>query len=134
MTWEYISGFFDADGSITISKDSINQEPHISISFSNNERTILELMKDFILNETTVKGFIVHKKPKNVNHADSYELCYSSTPKALLLSKFIQSNHPKKVARLLLIPQIKELTPRNGKYSQETLLKRRALIQHFLSL
>lgn len=134
MTWDYISGFFDADGSITISKDGANEEPHITISFSNNERTILEKMKAFIWDETSVKGFIIQKKSRKANHADNYELCYSSTPKALFLSEYIQSNHPKKAARLLLIPQIKELTPRNGKYSKEVLSKRRVLIQHFLSL
>lgn len=134
MTWNYVSGFFDADGSITVSRDSVREQPHVVISFCNNERAVLDEIRIFIFKELKVKGFIIHKKPRKVTHSDNYELCYASTPKCLVIAQHLQSLHPKKMARLKLIPKVKELTPRNGKYSDELLEKRRALIEHFLSL
>ena len=48
MNWEYISGFFDADGCITISKPTKNKNKTIQISFHNNEIEILENIKKSI--------------------------------------------------------------------------------------
>jgi hypothetical protein len=124
MNWEYISGFFDADGSVTLSKLQKNKNKTVVISFHNNEKTILESIQEFILKETNVKGFITHKKQKKENHNDSYSLNYSYIPKVIELIKFMNVLHPKKKHRFEIIKKLKDVTKRNGKYSEEELKNR----------
>jgi hypothetical protein len=124
MNWEYISGFFDADGSITISVLSKGKNKTPILSFHNNEISILEEIKEFILNELNIKGFITHKKSKKETHNDSYSLNYKYFPKVIeIMSKF-NIKHPKKRHRYEIILKIYELTKRNGKYSEEELKKK----------
>jgi hypothetical protein len=124
MNWEYISGFFDADGSVTLSKLQKNKNKTVVISFHNNEKTILESIQEFILKETNVKGFITHKKQKKENHNDSYSLNYSYIPKVIELIKFMNVLHPKKKHRFEIIKKLKDVTKRNGKYTEEELKNR----------
>jgi len=121
MNWEYISGFFDADGSVTLSKLQKNKNKTVVISFHNNEKSILESIRDFILKETNIKGFITHKKQKKENHNDSYSLNYCYIPKVIELIKFMVVLHPKKKHRFEIIQKLKDVTKRNGKYSDEEL-------------
>jgi len=124
MNWEYISGFFDADGSVTLSKLQKNKNKTVVISFHNNEKTILESIQEFILKETNVKGFITHKKQKKENHNDSYSLNYSYIPKVIELIKFMNVLHPKKKHRFEIIKKLKDVTKRNGKYTEVELKNR----------
>ena len=64
MNWNYISGFFDADGSIQLNKIHPNQLPSPVITFHNNERVILEKINKFIYKQLEIKGTIVTKKKK----------------------------------------------------------------------
>jgi hypothetical protein len=124
MNWEYLSGFFDADGSITISVLSKGKNKTPILSFHNNEISILEEIKEFILNELNIKGFITHKKSKKETHNDSYSLNYKYFPKVIeIMSKF-NIKHPKKRHRYEIILKIYELTKRNGKYSEVELKKK----------
>lgn len=124
MNWEYVSGFFDADGSVTLSKLQKNKNKTVVISFHNNEKTILESIQEFILKETNVKGFITHKKQKKENHNDSYSLNYSYIPKVIELIKFMKVLHPKKKHRFEIINKLKDVTKRNGKYTEEEMKNR----------
>ncbi len=124
MNWEYISGFFDADGSVTLSKLQKNKNKTVVISFHNNEKSILESIQNFILNETNIKGFITHKKQKKENHNDSYSLNYSYLPKVLELIKYMDILHPKKRHRFDVIRKLQMVTKRNGKYTKDELEKR----------
>lgn len=62
MTWEYISGFFDADGSISAVRVHSNTNKTIQVSFHNNELRILEEIKSFIFSELGIIGSITKKK------------------------------------------------------------------------
>ncbi len=131
MNWEYISGFFDADGSVTLSTLNKGKNKTAVLSFHNNEKVILEKIKDFIYEETGVKGFITHKKPKKENHSDSYSLNYSYLSKVVEVSKYIKSFHPKKIHRLKTILMLKEKTKRNGKYTDDELNERLKVEESF---
>jgi hypothetical protein len=85
MNWEYISGFFDADGSITLSVLSKGKNKTPILSFHNNEISILEDIKEFVLNEFNVKGFITKKTSKKETHNDSYSLNYKYFPKVIMI-------------------------------------------------
>jgi hypothetical protein len=131
MNWNYISGFFDADGSISLSAINKGKNKTAVLSFHNNERCILEEIQNFILLETNVKGFITHKKPKKENHSDSYSLNYSYLKKVIEVSKHIKSFHPKKIHRLKTIMLLKEKTKRNGKYTDDELNERLSIEENF---
>lgn len=52
----YIAGFFDADGYITATKFASNQEPTVSIGFTNSVKSLLEEIEQFLFKELGVKG------------------------------------------------------------------------------
>jgi hypothetical protein len=133
MNWNYISGFFDADGSITAIKNHRNEEITVQLNFSNNEKSILEDIQSFILKELKIKGFISKKKAKEKNHTDNYDLKYTYFPKCLLIVSKLKSKHSKKVHRISLLKELHSLTPRNGKYTKELLQKREKVINNFFS-
>jgi len=130
MTWEYISGFFDADGSVTLTKVKQGNNKTIQISFHNNEESILKDIQKFILDDIGVKGFISMKKARKYNHSDSYDLKYTYQNGYKVICK-LQSIHPKKVHRIETYKKIQECTLRNGKYTEEQLIKRKELEKEF---
>ncbi|HLN72600.1 MAG TPA: LAGLIDADG family homing endonuclease [Prolixibacteraceae bacterium] len=95
MTWEYISGFFDADGSITAVRVHSNTNKTIQVSFHNNEIEILEVIKSFIFSELGIMGSITRKKCKKPNHGVAFDLKYSYR-NGLLVANRIISYHQKK--------------------------------------
>lgn len=133
MNWQYISGFFDADGSITFVRNHKNEERSPQISFSNNYKEILIEMRDFIEEELNIKGTITKKKAQKDTHSDNYDLSYNYFPKALLLKKKLKLKHPKKIWRFNLLLQLNACTPRNGKYTQEIKNERDRLTKEFFS-
>jgi len=48
MNWEYISGFFDADGHITLSAMNKGKNKTICVGFTNIDLKLLEDIKEFI--------------------------------------------------------------------------------------
>ena len=130
MNWEYISGFFDADGSISISKPTNNKNKTIQISFHNNERDILESIQSFILIDLNVKGHISLKRARHENHKDSYDLKYVYLNGLKVANKLL-SIHPRKKRKIELYNLIQEKTKRNGKYSEQEIRERRTLEEQF---
>lgn len=123
MNWNYIIGFFDADGSITYARNNKSDKlKTLQIAFHNNEKAILEEIRSFILENLNVKGFISTKKAQKETHKDQYELKYSYD-QAFQVSKKLKTLHPKKKHRIKVYKEIKKLIKRNGKYSSEDLKK-----------
>jgi len=132
MNWEYITGFFDADGSISAIKMSKNQNKTIQISFHNCELVILEEIKCFILKDLRVRGTISRKPARKESHQDSYDLKYTYQ-NAFKVSKNLNTRNPKKKHRIKIYSLIQESTKRNGKYSEEELsLREKLLLDFFL--
>lgn len=131
MNWNYISGFFDADGSISVVKNR-SRNKTIQISFHNTELNILNDIQRFIFDKLNNKGFISIKPAKKPTHSDSYELKYSYK-KGYEVACKLNSIHPKKKHRINVYKKIQEVTPRNGKYSDEMLEKRNNLLKEFLN-
>lgn len=118
MNLDYISGFFDADGSITLSKRSKNTPfKSISIDFTNTYINVLEEVKQFLETEYGLSGHIIEKPKKSLNHNTSYTLKYSYN-NALELALLLNSHHPKKLHRINTVNKYyKEVTLRNGRYT-----------------
>lgn len=132
MNWDYISGFFDADGSITLIKVYRNQNRSVNITFTNNEKDLLESIKLFIHEQTNAKGHIVTKKAIKATHQVGYELRYQFQA-ALTVANHLKSIHPKKVHRIAVANEIDKVINRNGKYSPQELEYRRFLEEKFLT-
>jgi intein/homing endonuclease len=130
MNWDYITGFFDADGSITAVSHGKGKNKSIQVSFHNNEMSILEEIKQFILKDINIIGTISKKISKNENHQDAYDLKYSFRNGLAVANKLI-SIHPKKLHRIKIYNLIQEKTKRNGKYTEQELLEREELVIQF---
>ena len=118
MNWGYISGFFDADGSITLAKNQSNANKTIQLSFHNNEIVILEEIRNFIQKELGLNGVISIKRARKISHQDSYDLKYVYK-KALIIANNLNISHPKKIHRIKVYNEIQNCTIRNGKYTKE---------------
>jgi hypothetical protein len=130
MNWNYITGFFDADGSVCLATPSVGYK-YLQVSFHNNELNILEDIKTFIDTELDCKGSIVSKKKRSENHNISYDLKYSYR-KALQIGNKMDSIHPKKVHRFKVYNELQAVIPRSGTYTEEIKKKREELEKKFM--
>lgn len=131
MNWQYITGFFDADGSITLAVSSKGRRRSPQLSFHNNELEILTSIQTFIEKELNVVGHISAKKKAKEHHGQQYDLKYVNFPKCVEIIKHLNSIHPKKAKRFEVIKKLYPLTPRNGKYTDEMSAERDILEQEF---
>ena len=127
MDWNYITGFFDADGSVTLTVRSKGRQRSPQISFHNNELSILVDIQSFIFRTLNIKGHISKKKKVKECHGQAYDLKYYDFNKCIKIIDNIKSIHEKKIKRFNIIREINNLTPRNGKYNDTILEKRNQL-------
>lgn len=131
MNLQYISGFFDADGSIALIRKHSNENKSLQISFHNTQRTILEQICNFLMTNHNLKGYISKKPAKKENHSDSYDLTYSFKS-AIELANLIQSVHPKKIHRInTVLKYYNSVTSKNGRYSEKQLSRKLAFERLF---
>lgn len=128
----YIAGIIDGEGSIMLQKFHSNQYPSPCVSFAS---TSIELMN--WAKKTIGSGIIISKKNYNPHlHKDcySYVLKYNAaisllediTPYLIIDSKIKRAN--------LILEKYKELTPRNGRYTNELIEKKILFYNEFLSV
>lgn len=129
MNWQYISGFFDADGSVSLATPSRGHK-HLKVCFHNNELSIINSIKEFIDSELGCSGYIRCKKSKKETHQDSYDLSYCYRFAVEICNK-LNSLHPKKSHRIAIYNEIQEIIPRNGHYTEKLLSKRLELEEKF---
>ena len=134
MNEHYIAGFFDADGYVTISKNSQKDEKTPTVGFTNNVIELLEQIRKFIFDRTGFQGKIVSKLAKKETHQISYDLKYQGFNASLAVLDLLPIQHPKKLRRTVILKEIKLLTPRNGKYTPSMLEERRSKCDEFLSV
>lgn len=116
----YIVGFFDADGSISMSKSGKNNKyKTIKIDFTNVEISILLEIQEY-LSQHEINTFISRKSSCNINHKTSYALSANSNQMCYKLCDLLKnSKHPKKSHRIKTILKYHNLvTKRNGKYNE----------------
>lgn len=128
MTDEYISGFFDADGCISMSKSKKNHLfKTIKIDFTNTQLSILLEIKDYLLEKYGILTTISTKIARSENHQVSYTLSASSNQRCYELCKIIKSRHPKKKHRINTVLKYHNIvTKRNGKYTPREIQRKLA--------
>lgn len=117
MNIQYISGFFDADGSISLCKQYKNSKyKALKIDFTNTDKKILIDIQNY-LNNININSCLITKKVYKDNHSQSYCLSISNNH-AVNLCKLLNSKHSKKRHRINCINKYyKSVTLRNGKYN-----------------
>lgn len=131
ITLNYISGFFDADGSITLSNNSNSSKyKYLKIDFTNTEKELLEEIQQLLL-EYDIKTYISTKPARKINHSISYVLSASNNY-AIKLCQLLNSRHPKKLHRINCINKYYNIvTIRNGKYNTNQISKKLAFERLF---
>ncbi|MBZ2174153.1 hypothetical protein K8M07_02715 [Schnuerera sp. xch1] len=128
----YIAGILDGEGSIMLTKFHKNQYPSPCISISSTDIELLTWIKN-----TTKMGKIIHKKNYNKEkHLDcyAYKVIYND---ALTLLEEIQPYliiKRKKLRTEHILDNYKNVTPRNGKYSNEMKKKKEQFYIDFMAL
>jgi intein-encoded DNA endonuclease-like protein len=133
MTKEYIAGFFDADGYITVSKKASNENATVIVGFTNNVRDLLEQICEHLYDNIGVKGYISLKKARSVNHSDSYDLKYTGLRQSIEVLTYLPILHPKKLRRFEVAKELKEVTLRNGKYGPKERVVRELVVEKLLN-
>ena len=118
----YIAGLIDGEGTISLLKERASQKFRYPIVEMTS--TTLQMLEKF--KECAKGGTIVKQKVYNTNHKQSW--CYKlKGDKAIELLTEIKEYliEPKKKYRAdLIVNEYKEVTPRNGKYNEEKLVKK----------
>jgi len=127
----YIAGIIDGEGSIMLISNHKNQMPSPCISISSSTLELLEWIKS-----KTKVGTITKKKNYNPEyHKNSYTY-YIRNDKALWLLgeiyPYLVLNSKKKRAELLL-SEYKNVTPRNGKYTDDMLKAKKDFYERFIN-
>jgi hypothetical protein len=134
MNISYISGFFDADGYVTLIKIASCETAKAPVlGFTNTNLTVLLLIKDFFKREYQLNGSIKIKRPVKRNHAVGYDLRYERNA-AIKIGNLMLNDltHSKKLHRLSLICSCYKLVvPRNGKYNDNMLQKLQEFEEEF---
>ena len=126
----YIAGIIDGEGTLSLSRKHKSDNRQLVISISNTERQLL----DYILNVVGT-GKLTNKKTYKDKHTPSFTYSVTNRQALDLLKQITPYLKTYKVnrARLVLSDYIR-LTPRNGKYNEETLRQREDFINKFFSI
>lgn len=120
MNISYISGFFDADGSITMCRQRAS-DPYktLKIDFTNTKLEILLEIQKYLQVEHGLTLSITTKPPRKDTHSVSYVLSTSANRVCYALCQLLQSEHPMKRHRINTVLKYHNLiVMRNGKYNE----------------
>lgn len=128
----YLAGIIDGEGSIMLQKFHKNQYPSPCVSIASTTLELLDWIK-IVVGE----GCIIKKK----NYIPSrHQDCYSYVLKYNSAITFIADIYPyliipsKKKRAELLLTKYKDLTPRNGRYSEDLLKAKIDFYNEFISI
>ena len=125
-----VAGLIDGEGTVTLCRRHSNEHRRLVVSVANTELPILQFLLDHI-----GSGKITNKRIASPQHTPSF--CYSvSNRQALALLEQVTPyllSYMRHRAQLILA-QYKLLTPRNGKYTPATLVRRELFEREVLAL
>jgi hypothetical protein len=128
----YIAGIIDGEGSIMLLKFHRNQMPAPCISVASISHELLLWLKEKIGHGTikTKKNY----SPKKHKNSFSYIIKYDNAIRLLEEISPYLVIESKKIRAEIIINEYKSLTPRNGRYSKEQLIKKKDFYNRFIAL
>ena len=128
----YIAGIIDGEGSIMLQKIHKNEHPAPCISIASTTLELLEWIKKVV-----GKGTITKKKNYNLEiHKDCYSYVLRRNDAISLLidiEPYLVIDVKRKRAELIL-KKYKSLTPRNGRYTEEMIVKKEEFYNEFMGI
>lgn len=126
----YLAGLIDGEGTITLTRRHANERRQLVVSISSTERALVE----WSLASIGV-GKITGKRTSSAAHAPSLTYTVSNQQALNVLRQVVDYLRLYKQRRArLALARYDELTPRNGKYSEEQGVERRRFEDEFLSI
>ena len=117
----YIAGIIDGEGTITLARKHRSENRQLAISISNTERYLL----DYIL-LVVGAGKITTKRTYKSHHKSSFTYAiYNRQALCLLAQVHLYLRTYKARRSELILENYIELTPRNGKYTDEQRMARK---------
>jgi len=123
----YIAGLIDGEGSITLTRRHSSDQRQLVVAISNTEHALLAFVQTIV-----GAGRITSKARYCEHHSASYAYAISNR-QALKLLRQIEPylrSYKSRRAKLVLKDYVR-LTPRNGKYTRDTLKARTRFITRF---
>lgn len=126
----YAAGLFDGEGSISLVRHRENRTHSPQVSIASTDYEVVNWFQE------RFSGSIVTKQPRMSNHSVSYD--WRLTDRRALA--FLELIRPylvieRKIRRIdLLLNDYVACTPRNGRYTDEMLERKQALLETFFSL
>lgn len=125
----YIAGIIDGEGSICLTRNRLNEFRSPSVTVASTTYELIEYLKN------KIGGVVSIKAKEKDNYKQSWIWCIR-TNLALELLEEIQNYllvPEKKYRANLLTSKYKQVTPRNGKYSEEKLKEKLAFEEEFFN-
>jgi hypothetical protein len=104
MDWGYITGFFDADGSLTLLKKENRVYP--CVTFHNTSLSVLKSIQTHLVQTLDTLGYIQMYVPSKDNHEVMFNLKYSYYKSCLPVLSNMDIVHPKKKYRKSVVFQL----------------------------
>lgn len=130
-TWEaaYVAGIIDGEGSITLTRMHKKENRRPCITISSCDKELLEYV------QSVAGGNIYNKKNYNPEkYKDSYFLDFKNKTEVFHLlkhtSKYLRINKKRMRAKWIL-ENYNNVTPRNGKYSNEMIRRKKEFEETF---
>ena len=125
-----IAGLVDGEGTVTLSRKHKNEHRQLSVSISSTERNLLELIQS-----VTGVGKITNKVTSKSHHTPSYTYSvYNRQALSLLNQIFLFLKSYKRDRAQLILDEYLSVTPRNGKYTNESLARKSEFEESVLAL
>ena len=126
----YIAGLIDGEGTVTLTRKHKNENRQLCVSISSTERGML----DYVLSVTGV-GKITNKSVSKTHHTHSYTYTvYNRHALSLLAAIEPYLKSYKRDRAELILRDYLAVTPRNGKYTDDMLIKKAEFEQSVLSM
>ena len=126
----YIAGLIDGEGTVTLTRKHKNEYRQLCVSISNTERGLLE----YVLAVTGV-GKITNKSTSKSHHSHSFAYAvYNRQVLSLLAAVEPYLKSYKRDRTKLILSDYRSGTPRNGKYTDEILARKKILEDSVLSI
>jgi hypothetical protein len=126
----YIAGLIDGEGTVTLVRKHKNEYRQLCISISSTEIALLYFVK-----HATNVGKITNKRTSKPHHTPSFAYAVYNRQALGLLSQILPHLRSYKLERAkLIINSYLRVTPRNGKYSTELLIRKHEFERQVLSI
>ena len=125
----YIAGIIDGEGTVTLTRGHVNELPSPRVSVANNDLRLLKWIR-----EKAGCGCITTRSKVQPQHGVNYVLNVCDDPALKLLAEVKEYLIIKKPHAELLSSRYKAVTPRNGRYTEELLAGKMALVAEIRQL